>query len=148
VIGPFNVGPIYALFGAAAPFLIGACVTLPAAWLVRRVPPLPRDRTERHFDGLADDAHRVRWQRQFRGRPQHAPSRMSNEAPSTGTPPRGAQPSLAQARLRMGADVVQCEHTFTRVKIRISRPPMTQARILPAGHLGELSATLTVTWRC
>ena len=38
VIGPFTSGPIYALFGAAAPFLIGACVTLPAAWLVRRVP--------------------------------------------------------------------------------------------------------------
>jgi len=38
VLGPFTSGPIYALFGAAAPFLIGACVTLPAAWLVRRVP--------------------------------------------------------------------------------------------------------------
>ena len=37
VIGPFTSGPIYALLGAAAPFLIGACVTLPAAWLVRRV---------------------------------------------------------------------------------------------------------------
>ncbi|HEY0766814.1 MAG TPA: MFS transporter [Steroidobacteraceae bacterium] len=38
VIGPFTSGPIYAVLGAAAPFLIGACVTLPAAWLVRRVP--------------------------------------------------------------------------------------------------------------
>jgi MFS transporter, DHA1 family, tetracycline resistance protein len=37
VIGPFTSGPIYALLGAAAPFLIGACVTLPAAALVRRV---------------------------------------------------------------------------------------------------------------
>ena len=37
VIGPFTSGPIYALWGAAAPFLVGACVTLPAAWLVRRV---------------------------------------------------------------------------------------------------------------
>jgi MFS transporter, DHA1 family, tetracycline resistance protein len=37
VIGPFTSGPIYTLLGAAAPFLIGACVTLPAAWLVRRV---------------------------------------------------------------------------------------------------------------
>ena len=36
VIGPFTSGPIYAHLGAAAPFLIGACVTLPAAWLVRR----------------------------------------------------------------------------------------------------------------
>jgi MFS transporter, DHA1 family, tetracycline resistance protein len=38
VIGPFTSGAIYALLGAGAPFLIGACVTLPAAWLVRRVP--------------------------------------------------------------------------------------------------------------
>ena len=37
VIGPFTSGPIYALLGPAAPFLVGACVTLPAAWLVRRV---------------------------------------------------------------------------------------------------------------
>jgi MFS transporter, DHA1 family, tetracycline resistance protein len=37
VLGPFTSGPIYALWGAAAPFLVGACVTLPAAWLVRRV---------------------------------------------------------------------------------------------------------------
>ncbi len=36
VIGPFTSGPIYAHLGSAAPFLIGACVTLPAAWLVRR----------------------------------------------------------------------------------------------------------------
>jgi DHA1 family tetracycline resistance protein-like MFS transporter len=36
VIGPFTSGPIYALLGAGAPFLVGACVTLPAAWLVRR----------------------------------------------------------------------------------------------------------------
>jgi MFS transporter, DHA1 family, tetracycline resistance protein len=38
VLGPFTSGSIYALLGSAAPFLIGACVTLPAAWLVRRVP--------------------------------------------------------------------------------------------------------------
>jgi len=36
VLGPFTSGPIYALLGSAAPFLVGACVTLPAAWLVRR----------------------------------------------------------------------------------------------------------------
>jgi MFS transporter, DHA1 family, tetracycline resistance protein len=36
VIGPFTSGPIYALLGSAAPFLVGACITLPAAWLVRR----------------------------------------------------------------------------------------------------------------
>lgn len=36
VIGPFSSGPLYALLGSAAPFVIGACVTLPAAWLVRR----------------------------------------------------------------------------------------------------------------
>ncbi len=36
VIGPFTSGSIYALLGSAAPFLVGACVTLPAAWLVRR----------------------------------------------------------------------------------------------------------------
>ena len=36
VIGPFTSGAIYAQLGSGAPFLIGACVTLPAAWLVRR----------------------------------------------------------------------------------------------------------------
>lgn len=38
VIGPFTSGPLYALLGPAAPFVVGACVTLPAAWLVRRAP--------------------------------------------------------------------------------------------------------------
>jgi len=38
VLGPFTSGPLYALLGPAAPFLIGACVTLPAVWLLRRVP--------------------------------------------------------------------------------------------------------------
>ncbi|MGH8134256.1 MAG: MFS transporter [Steroidobacteraceae bacterium] len=37
VIGPLTSGPIYALLGPAAPFLVGACVTLPAAWLLRRL---------------------------------------------------------------------------------------------------------------
>ena len=36
VLGPFTSGPLYALIGPSAPFLVGACVTLPAAWLVRR----------------------------------------------------------------------------------------------------------------
>jgi MFS transporter, DHA1 family, tetracycline resistance protein len=34
VIGPFVSGPIYAALGPSAPFLAGACVMLPAAWLV------------------------------------------------------------------------------------------------------------------
>ncbi len=38
VLGPLTSGSIYALLGPAAPFLVGACVTLPAAWLVRRSP--------------------------------------------------------------------------------------------------------------
>ena len=37
VLGPFTSGPLYALIGPVAPFLAGACVTLPAAWLVQRV---------------------------------------------------------------------------------------------------------------
>jgi MFS transporter, DHA1 family, tetracycline resistance protein len=37
IIGPFTSGPIYAVLGPSAPFLIGACVTLPAAWLIARV---------------------------------------------------------------------------------------------------------------
>lgn len=41
VIGPFTSGPIYALWGPPAPFLVGACVTLPAAFLMRRVPTVP-----------------------------------------------------------------------------------------------------------
>jgi predicted MFS family arabinose efflux permease len=36
VLGPFTSGPLYAGLGPAAPFLIGACVSLPAVWLVRR----------------------------------------------------------------------------------------------------------------
>jgi DHA1 family tetracycline resistance protein-like MFS transporter len=38
VLGPLTSGSIYALLGPAAPFLVGACITLPAAWLVRRSP--------------------------------------------------------------------------------------------------------------
>jgi DHA1 family tetracycline resistance protein-like MFS transporter len=36
VIGPFASGPIYAALGSSAPFLVGACVTLPAVWFVWR----------------------------------------------------------------------------------------------------------------
>ena len=36
VLGPFSSGLLYAALGPGAPFLVGACVTLPAAWLVRR----------------------------------------------------------------------------------------------------------------
>ena len=43
VIGPFTSGPIFAMFGSAAPFLVGACVTLPAAWLVRHVRTPPEE---------------------------------------------------------------------------------------------------------
>jgi MFS family permease len=34
VIGPFISGPIFALFGASAPFMAGACIMIPAAWLI------------------------------------------------------------------------------------------------------------------
>ena len=37
VIGPFVSGPLYAGLGPSAPFLVGACVMLPAIWFVRRV---------------------------------------------------------------------------------------------------------------
>ena len=37
VLGPFTSGSIYVLWGPPAPFLVGACVTLPAAWLVARL---------------------------------------------------------------------------------------------------------------
>ncbi|MBS0379849.1 MAG: MFS transporter [Proteobacteria bacterium] len=43
VIGPFTSGPLYAAFGSAAPFLVGACVTLPAAWLVGGARPEPEE---------------------------------------------------------------------------------------------------------
>ncbi len=36
-IGPFVSGPVYATFGASAPYLLGALVALPAVWLVWRV---------------------------------------------------------------------------------------------------------------
>ena len=36
VLGPFTSGPLYALLGPAAPFLIGAGITLAAPWLLRR----------------------------------------------------------------------------------------------------------------
>ncbi len=34
VIGPFVSGPIYTALGAGAPFVVGACVTLPAIWFI------------------------------------------------------------------------------------------------------------------
>jgi MFS transporter, DHA1 family, tetracycline resistance protein len=34
VIGPFASGPLYAALGSRAPFLTGACIALPAAWLI------------------------------------------------------------------------------------------------------------------
>jgi MFS transporter, DHA1 family, tetracycline resistance protein len=34
VIGPFVSGAVYAAFGPSAPFLLGACVTLPAIWFI------------------------------------------------------------------------------------------------------------------
>lgn len=37
VLGPFSAGPIYSGLGSSAPFLIGACATLPAAWLIWQV---------------------------------------------------------------------------------------------------------------
>ena len=37
VLGPFTSGSIYTLLGTSAPFVVGACVTLPAAWLIARV---------------------------------------------------------------------------------------------------------------
>ena len=40
VLGPLSSGLLYAALGPAAPFLIGACVTLPAAYLVRRAAAL------------------------------------------------------------------------------------------------------------
>ncbi len=39
VIGPFASGPVYAALGPAAPFLLGACVALPAAWFVWKARP-------------------------------------------------------------------------------------------------------------
>jgi len=41
VLGPFTSGSIYVLWGPAAPFLVAACVTLPAAWLVGRLARAP-----------------------------------------------------------------------------------------------------------
>lgn len=43
VIGPFVSGPVYAALGPSAPFLVGACVTLPAVWFIwqaRSRPPM------------------------------------------------------------------------------------------------------------
>ena len=34
VIGPFVSGPLYATLGPGTPFLVGACVTLPAVWFI------------------------------------------------------------------------------------------------------------------
>jgi len=45
VLGPFSSGPIFAFFGTSAPFLVGACVTLPAAWLVSRARPAAAQRS-------------------------------------------------------------------------------------------------------
>ena len=37
IIGPFTSGPLYAVLGPNAPFLAGACVALPAVYLIWRV---------------------------------------------------------------------------------------------------------------
>jgi MFS family permease len=46
VIGPFTSGPLYSWLGPAAPFLVGALVTLPAAWLIGQIktPTFPASR--------------------------------------------------------------------------------------------------------
>lgn len=36
-IGPFLSGPVYSALGSNAPFALGACIALPAAWLVWRL---------------------------------------------------------------------------------------------------------------
>ncbi|MGH8323119.1 MAG: MFS transporter, partial [Steroidobacteraceae bacterium] len=36
VIGPFVSGPVYVALGPSAPFLVGACVTLPAILFIWR----------------------------------------------------------------------------------------------------------------
>jgi DHA1 family tetracycline resistance protein-like MFS transporter len=43
VIGPFVSGPLYAHLGANAPFLAGATISLPAAWLILRARGAGRD---------------------------------------------------------------------------------------------------------
>jgi MFS transporter, DHA1 family, tetracycline resistance protein len=37
IIGPFISGPVYVALGPSAPFLVGACVTLPAVWFIWHV---------------------------------------------------------------------------------------------------------------
>ncbi len=37
VIGPFLSGPVYKVLGASAPFVLGACIAVPAAWFISRV---------------------------------------------------------------------------------------------------------------
>jgi DHA1 family tetracycline resistance protein-like MFS transporter len=44
VIGPFLSGPLYAAWGSKAPFLAGACIALPAVWLILRGRGLVRPR--------------------------------------------------------------------------------------------------------
>jgi len=48
IIGPLLAGLVFASLGRDAPFLIGAGVTLPAAWLLRRVPSV-RAASEAHL---------------------------------------------------------------------------------------------------
>jgi DHA1 family tetracycline resistance protein-like MFS transporter len=43
VIGPFIAGPIYGALGPAAPFLVGACVTLPAILFIGFASSRPRE---------------------------------------------------------------------------------------------------------
>ncbi|MBV8805993.1 MAG: MFS transporter [Sinobacteraceae bacterium] len=48
VIGPFASGPLYAALGSRAPFLTGACVALPAAWLIWQLRQRPQLSHPRH----------------------------------------------------------------------------------------------------
>ena len=43
VIGPFIAGPLYARLGADSPFILAACLALPAAWLVSTRPSSKRN---------------------------------------------------------------------------------------------------------
>ncbi|MGH8261815.1 MAG: MFS transporter [Steroidobacteraceae bacterium] len=56
VIGPFASGYLYQLIGANAPFIAGACLSLPAAWLLWRVRRGARDFEAGSADGAATTA--------------------------------------------------------------------------------------------
>ena len=109
VLGPFTSGSLYALLGTgrAVPHrrLRDAAGRLAGATRAGGA------RLERDLDVLLRDAHRVAGKGLLRRPREHAPVAHIEGGPvQRAQQARGAQPPLAQARIGVGAEVIEREH--------------------------------------